>query len=292
MTKKTTLLLLFSLFVLTACAFFVIKIFIIDKQIPLYAGMRVDATPKSKVFINGQFVSDTPFEKEDLIPGEYVVRVEPLDKTSGIQSWEGKVKLFSGSLTYVNETLNADSSLAGSQILWLEKIPSSKVGELTVVSTPDRGRVYLDGREKGLAPILLRDIAPGDHEIRISLEGHSDQIIQGKILSGYRLNAIVKLSKSSFAKKIKPVTTDSIMPVTVLGSASQSGTLTKPYVVIKDTPTGFLRVRTAPNLVASEAAKVNPGEKFALVAEAAGWSQIKIGDGTGWANDLYLEKVK
>jgi hypothetical protein len=292
MTKKNTLLLLFSMFILSVCAFLGVKIFVIDKQIPIYAGMRVDTTPKSKVFLNGQFVSDTPFEKEDLIPGEYIVRVEPLDKTTGIQSWEGKVKLFSGSLTYINETLASDPILAGSQILWLEKIPSASDGELTIVSTPDKGRVYLDGQEKGQAPILLRDIGPGDHEIRVSLEEYSDQIVQGKILPGYRLNAIIKLNKSKIAKKDKPISIEPVIPVAVLGSASQSATISKPYVVIKETPTGFLRVRSAPNLVASEAAKVRPGEQFPLISEIAGWSQIKIGDDVGWANDQYLDKVK
>lgn len=280
------------MFILTVCAFFAVKIFLIDKRVPLYAGMRVDATPKAKVFINGQFTSDTPFEREDLIPGEYLIRVEPLDKTTGILSWEGKVRLFSGSLTYVNQTLGTDPSLAGSQILWLEKIPSSRKGELTIVSTPDKGRVYLDGRERGVAPILLRDIEPGDHEIRVSSEGYSDQIVQGKILSGFRLNAIVKLNQSKLAKKEKPFDPESVSPMAILGTASQSATLSKPYVVIKETPTGFLRVRWAPNLVASEAAKVRPGEQFALVSEVAGWSQIKIGSDLGWANDQYLEKVK
>lgn len=292
MTKKNTLLLLFSMFILSVCAFFAVKIFVIDKQIPIYAGMRVDATPKSKVFVNGQFVSDTPFEKEDLIPGEYVLRVEPLDKTTGIQSWEGKVKLFSGSLTYINETLAADPVLAGSQILWLEKIPSATDGELTIVSTPDKGRVYLDGQEKGLAPILLRNLAPGDHEIRVSLEQYSDQIVQGKILAGYRLNAIVKLNQSKITKKTAPISTEPVLPIAVLGVASQSAVISKPYVVVKDTPTGFLRVRSAPNLVASEAAKVRPGEQFSLISEVAGWSQIKIGDILGWANDQYLEKIR
>lgn len=280
------------MFILSVCAFLAVKIFVIDKRIPIYAGMRIDSTPKAKVFINGQFASDTPFEKEDLIPGEYLIRIEPLDKTTGIQPWDGKVKLFPGSLTYVNETLASDPSLAGGQILWLEKIPSADDGELTVVSTPDKGRVYLDGQEKGPAPILLRDISSGDHEIRISLEDYSDQIVQGKILPGYRLNAVVKLNKSKLARKNTPINNDPILPVAVLGSASQSGTLLKPYVVVKETPTGFLRIRSAPNLVASEAAKVRPGEQFSLISEVAGWSQIKIGDDFGWANDQYLEKVK
>ncbi len=292
MSKKNTLLLIFSMFVLTACAFFAVKIFVIDKQIPLYAGMRVDASPKSKVFLNGQFVSETPFEKEDLIPGEYVVRVDPLDKSGAILPWEGKVKLFSGSLTYINETLSAKEELAGSQILWLEKIPSSTVGELAIVSTPDNAKVYLDGRQKGAAPILLRDINPGDHEIRVSSEEFSDQIVQGKILIGYRLNAIVKLNKSNLTKKNEPVVKENQNPTAILGTASQSAVMARPFVVIKETPTGFLRVRSAPNLVASESAKVRPGEKFGLISEIAGWSQIKIGDDLGWANDQYLEKFK
>ena len=48
----------------------------------------------------------------------------------------------------------------------------------------------------------------------------------------------------------------------------------KPFVTIKDTPTGFLRVRMEPSTAATEAAQVKPGEKYVFPKSEVNWKKI------------------
>jgi len=204
--------------------------------------------------------------------GEYKIKLLTTDSM-----WEGKVKIFDGVLTYVSRDIARSNDLSSGQILTLEKLASDQSAELAVVSTPDQATISVDGLDSGKAPLMIHDISAGDHEIVISADGYSDQVIRGKIVAGYRLNAIIKLAKLPF---IQPV------PTADLVSSSSA------YVLIKDTPTGFLRVRTDPSTDATEVARVNPGEKYSLLSEQTGWVKIKLSALSGWVSDQYVDKIK
>jgi uncharacterized protein YgiM (DUF1202 family) len=86
-------------------------------------------------------------------------------------------------------------------------------------------------------------------------------------------------------------------PKVSLGKTATSSALiadpSKPYVVIKDTPTGFLRVRIEPSTSASESGRVKPGEKYSIVDEKSGWYEIKFdGVNNGWISGQYTSKVE
>jgi uncharacterized protein YgiM (DUF1202 family) len=63
-----------------------------------------------------------------------------------------------------------------------------------------------------------------------------------------------------------------------------------PYlVVIADTPTGFLRVRSTPG--GEEVGKVKPGDKLPFISENDGWYQVALETGeTGWVSKEYSTK--
>lgn len=59
-------------------------------------------------------------------------------------------------------------------------------------------------------------------------------------------------------------------------------------LTVKDTPTGFLRVRSSAGTAAEEIAKVNPGETFTVLDNQNGWFQIELPDGVaGWVSGAY-----
>ncbi len=67
----------------------------------------------------------------------------------------------------------------------------------------------------------------------------------------------------------------------------------KPFIIIEDTPTGFLRVRMEPSTTATEAGRVNPGEKYTILEEDNGWYEIEYDEEkTGWVSGQYAEKVE
>lgn len=46
-------------------------------------------------------------------------------------------------------------------------------GKLSVVSSPEQARVFIDNDYQGKTPMTVASIAPGEHEIRIELAGHA-----------------------------------------------------------------------------------------------------------------------
>lgn len=264
----------------------VAKTAIFDRTSSTTASLRVDSFPRTAVFLNDKSVGFTPYLGEGLIPGEFKLKLVPAGGVSGtFISWETKVKLTSGTLTYVNRNLGPNIEQSSGQTLMLEKLTLSDSKELAIVSNPDSATVTVDGQDEGKASIVLHNLTAGDHDIVVSLPGFADQVTHGKIVDGYRLNIIAKLSQllsnqGNFA-------TPSARPTADLVS-TQSGELAKPYVVIKETETGFLRVRSDPNLNATEAARVKPGEKYSLLSETPGWVKIKLSTIFGWVSDKYV----
>jgi hypothetical protein len=53
---------------------------------------------------------------------------------------------------------------------YLEFAETPQVGALTVQSEPAGARVFVDGVERGVAPITLTDMAPGEHDVRLQTE--------------------------------------------------------------------------------------------------------------------------
>ncbi len=64
-----------------------------------------------------------------------------------------------------------------------------------------------------------------------------------------------------------------------------------PKVVVKDTPTGFLRVREKAAVTSQELAKVAPGDELVLLEELDEWVRIRLSNGTeGYVSSTYVEK--
>lgn len=62
-------------------------------------------------------------------------------------------------------------------------------------------------------------------------------------------------------------------------------------ILIKDTPTGWLRVRETPG--GREVGRVNPGESYLLADQNDSWFQIKLNDGSlGWISAQYAILVR
>ena len=63
-------------------------------------------------------------------------------------------------------------------------------------------------------------------------------------------------------------------------------------MLVKNTPTGFLRVRDKPSLNGLEIGRVNPGEKLILLEELSGWVRIRMAnEKEGYVSSAYISKV-
>lgn len=71
---------------------------------------------------------------------------------------------------------------------------------------------------------------------------------------------------------------------------SLSGAITSgKTATIKQTPTGWLRVRDSASLSGTEISKVNTGTKYSVLEEKTGWVKIKVSDTiSGWVSSDYV----
>ncbi len=241
--------------------------------------LQVTSTPKSQVYLNGKLIGETPLckcETKDMIPiGNYRIRLIPKEGNS--RPYEEQVAINKSTLTVVAKTFGENES---GSVITLTPLSNKKDTELMVISFPDKTNVFLDNNEKGITPILLKDVIESDHEIKLTKEGYADKTLQIRTTAGFRLKVVVFLS-------VDPNVASSSAQVPL--PTAQAPTVAK--VTILDTPTGFLRVRGSSSTASSEIGRVSPGDSLELVTEEEGWFQIKMADGkTGWISSQYAKK--
>lgn len=237
--------------------------------------LQVTSQPKSRVYLNGKFIGETPLSKhqpdEMIDSGEYKIRLVP--EGSQFDPFENKITMNPKTLTVVDRTFNIDGA-ASASIISLKKIAKEDL-ELEVISFPERSRVFLDNNATGFTPIRLSNLTEGDHEIKLTRDGYQDKTIRIRLVKGFRLESQIFLG---------------VIP----GSESESDTIPTPSiskVLILSTPTGFLRVREDASTGSREIGRVSPGEKYDLTEEGNGWFKIKLKDGKeGWVSAQYAQK--
>lgn len=228
------------------------------------AGLRVLATPQAQVFIDGSEVGNTPFEDTNLSKKEYEVKV-----LSGEMVWQAKVRLSAGTLTIINRELAKDTTSSAGETLTLEKGKG-----VTVISSPDGADIEIDGKVYGKTPTKV-DIEPGEHTFNISKGNFLKRSINASVPQNYNLilNVDLALSEADLTNINTPVITQT------------------PMVVVKSTPTGFLRVREKASTSSKEVSQVKPGDELVLLEELPSWNRVRLPDGTeGYVSTSYIEK--
>lgn len=229
------------------------------------SGISITTIPdEAVVYLDGIETGKTPYENKDLAVKEYVVKLQKDDNV-----WQGKVKLIAGSLMLINRELSYDVASSSGEALVLEGGKGMRV-----ISNPSGSEVEVDGKIYGKTPLSF-DIASGDHLVIIGHPNYIKRSIKASLPENYNLTIIsdLALSEADLASVTTPVIS------------------TTPMVVVKSTPTGFLRVRDKPSLNGKEIAQVKPGEQLVLLEELASWDRVKLSDGKeGYVSTTYVEK--
>jgi len=121
------------------------------KPIPKTGSIHINSAPSNaKVYLDGSYRGKTPLTISNVKVGEYQIKISKDD----YYDW----------LTTVQVKQNVTIQVFAQ----LEPIP--KTGSLYVTSSPCCARVFLDGIERGTAPITITDIEEGWHEVVIIKE--------------------------------------------------------------------------------------------------------------------------
>jgi len=279
------------------------------------AGLQVNSNPKATIFLDEEHIGQTPFFKEDLKSGEYKIKLVPENDEKNL-TWQGIVKLSPGILTVVDRNLGEKEEFSSGYVLTLEPIPEKDKIKASIISTPDNVVVSLNGEPKGFTPLSLNDIPEGEHLVTVSSPGFKKQTIKAKTVKGYNLVINVQLAKGNEEQEQKnnnekekeateeaekkeqktqppPSSSPESKLIDETNEASdEAETMEKPYVEIKNTPTGWLNVRSEPSTakgLETVVTKINPGEKYPFVEEnEVGWIKIEYQQGEeGWISGQY-----
>jgi len=289
-----------------------IIITVIRTRAPKQGELKVESQPAASVFLDEKHIGRTPIGKTSykVNPGEYALKIVPDTGAIAFANFQEKIKITPNTLTYIDVSLSESELTTSSYVLGLEKMTGKK-SELSVISTPDSANILLDDEPKGITPMIISDLTPGDHTLSIVSRGFVTRTIKIKLNAGYRLIASVRLALAAGGSTLLSENSATQSALTSTGtptptlkknsSATLSGTLKpsptkstasgtdpeKPFITIKDNELGFLRVRSEASSASSsaEVARVNPGDTFHIFETKSGWYKIEYMSGkTGWVN--------
>lgn len=289
--KKKILFLLLLIFLFAA--FLGIRFFLMDRQ-NANGRLKIVSTPAASVFIDNVPIGKTPYEEKQR-EGEFIIKLIP-EKGEGdaqISSWQGKVKINKNTLTYVNRELGGNDLTSAGEIFTVvkmaEKPKNKNYGEIYVESEPSGAIVYLNNDEKGVTPLILQEVLKGDHELSIYMPGFLRRTQKINVDGSYRVNAGFKLALDPTQKTLDQTLNETRKKEATKSAALKEATASA-QIVIGETPTGWLRVRSEPSISATEIGRVNAGEKYPLIEEQINWYKIKLETLEGWISAEYATK--
>lgn len=228
-------------------------------------GISVLSMPSgATVILDNKEVGKTPYDNKDLEVKDYTVK---LDKDGA--SWQGKIKLTPKTVTIINRDLASSQASSSGEVLTLDRGRG-----ITIVSNPSESEVEIDGKAYGKTPISI-NLASGEHTILVSHVNYLKRSIRASSPQDFNLTVSVDLAISEAD----------------LTSISSSVITQTPEVIVKETPTGFLRVRDKASLEGKEIAQVKPGDTLILLEEQGSWDRVRLSNGTeGFVSSSYVEK--
>lgn len=244
--------------------------------VPKKAGIEIMSTPSTKVFIDNKESGMTPYKNNSLKPGEINVKLVTNDGAE----FNRKIELQNKVNTVINWEFGKTEQETGGYVLSMEKTGDIKRSNLLVNATPDKSAVSIENEIVGFSPTKIDDIGEGDKQITVSFPGYKSINLYIKAIKGYQL-----LVDSKLAQDVPLVQEPIITPAPSISTATK--------VKIKQTETGWLRVRADSNNSSAEVAKVKPDETYTLLEEKADWYKIDLLNGkSGWVSIKYVEKLK
>lgn len=273
MNKKKIISVLIALLGMTIIGFSIITFLGVFKK--QKAGILVEANIESIVFINGQQVGKTPYESEGN-EGEISLRINPNQSSDKLDDYETKLNLVSGIKTIIRKDFSENEELSSLSVLSFEKT----VGDdsyVTVVSNPDKAQILIDGKIYGYAPIKV-SVSAGDHSLGINSDGYLEKTLPIKVYKGYKLTALVKLSK---------IEQEDVQNTEI------NKTKDVKQIRIDKNDVGFLRVRSGASTGFPEVGQVKPDEVYDIVEEGehGSWFKIKFGEIEGWVSGDFVTKI-
>lgn len=290
-----------------------------------FSGLEVRTTNGAdvQIYLDELHLGQSPLEKRDIQPGTYTLRLEP--SSTDQQPYETQIHLYPKTMTSVVWSFDGSQPSGNGEILELEPLASDERAELSVITVPEGAKISLDTQSYGLSPVVVDNVDPGQYTLSVDAVAHNKKAFTINIQPGYRLHVFARLTKEDAALQVddsvdaaedaeSPNTNDNLEEVlepsdressdaarrslpTPKPSASPSPQPSqnpeKPYVLITETGTGWLRVRDQASSAGQEVARVDVGGKYPYISTLNGWYEIEYSPGnTGWISGQYADIIR
>lgn len=264
------------------------------------AGLEINTSPTSTVFLNGENKGETQYSNKNIKPGMYTLKLVPTD--TSLAPYETKLELISKTSTIISRTFAPSELDSSGYTMQLMEDPSGGTF-LSVISDPDNVNITIDDKPSGFTPLSKLPTSPGAHSLLVTSPGYLQQNLSVSTVKGYNLIVNFKLAGQTITLAptivASPPATSSATITSPLPSGSPlpsplTMTPDKPYVLIGETGTGWLRVRKEPSGTAEELGKANTGEKLKYLGETTelGWHKVEFEGNPGWVSGKYVTLVK
>lgn len=270
------------------------------------AGLEIATVPFSTVFLNGENKGETPYSDKNVKPGTYTLKLVPT-QGDNLSSYETKLVLIPKATTIISRTFAQSELDSSGYTLQLQEDPSGGTF-LSVISDPDTINVTIDDKPSGFTPLSKLTLSPGSHSLLATSPGYIEQSLSVNTVKGYNLIVNFKLasqtitltppSPSTPSASLVPTTSMSPSPSTINdpqpASPAGGSTISKPYILIGETGTGWLRIRKEASGTSDELGKADTGEKLKYLGESTdlGWHKIEFEGAVGWVSGKYVTLVK
>ncbi|MDO8570899.1 MAG: PEGA domain-containing protein [Candidatus Daviesbacteria bacterium] len=229
------------------------------------SGLQISSTPEADVLFDGQPVGRTPYENNDLKVRDYKITLK-----AGESIWQGMIPTTAGTVSILNRDLAPNIASSSGEALVLRKGKG-----VFLTSTPSETEIEINGKVYGKTPLLISDLAPAEYVFLLSHSGYNKRQIRVVLPPQMQLN----------------INTDLAVTEVDLGVSSNIPKVSsETKVTVKQTPTGFLRVRNKPSTTGKELARVSAGDSLILLEEGT-WDKIRTTDGIeGYVSGVYIIK--
>lgn len=247
---------------------------------PQKSGVEIMSYPTAKVFIDNKEAGMTPYKNVTLKPGEVEIRLEARGSR-----WTKNVELKDNVNTIINWEFGESEKDSGGYLLFMERTGDEKRSGLMISASPDKAAVTIDGEIKEFTPMRIDDMGQGDKQVAITFPGYKSINLYVKALVGYQLVIEAKMVEE---KANQTPETELELEVEPVEEVVES----KDEVIIKETETGWLRVRESSSSASREVMRINPGETYELLDEGNGWYKISLDEeASGWISARYADKL-
>jgi hypothetical protein len=142
----------------------------------------VRSTPSgARVLLDGRDVGQTPLTLNSVAAGAHVVRISH----QGYLTAERRVRIRATQTAQPIEVELA-ASRATRETTTPQGAPERTSGSMVFDSRPTGARVLVDGKLVGTTPMLLDDVASGDHAVRFELDNFNPWSTTARVTGGER----------------------------------------------------------------------------------------------------------